>query len=48
MTETLSHVALREIAPKPSKYFHFLPEVEYKVNANHCLELKSKSSCDPS
>ena len=41
MTETLSHVALREISPNTSKLFSFLPGVQFKIRNNNCLSIKS-------
>ncbi len=41
MTETLSHVALREISPNHTAEFKFLPEVDFKTNEDQTLSIKS-------
>lgn len=42
MTETISHVALKEIAPNNSKFYTFLPSIEYRINNKKCLCIKGK------
>jgi O-succinylbenzoic acid--CoA ligase len=37
MTETISHIALRQISPKLSPFFETLPGVQLAVNALDCL-----------
>ena len=41
MTETLSHVALREITPHNSYQYSFLPHIDFKTNHDDCLCIKS-------
>ena len=39
MTETASHIALREISTRPAPYFHTLPGISVSCNAEGCLTI---------
>lgn len=39
MSETLSHIALKEIYPKKKSHFHVLKNVKISQNKNGCLEI---------
>ena len=41
MTETLSHIALKEIYPDPQEYFAILNEVKISVDESNCLQISA-------
>lgn len=41
MTETLSHIALKEIYPNPKEYFQILNEVRVSVDERKCLQISA-------
>ena len=41
MTETLSHVALRSVAPHPSQFFRAMPGVLFAQDERNCLIIKA-------
>ncbi|SEH08138.1 AMP-binding protein [Candidatus Venteria ishoeyi] len=47
MTETLSHVALRRLAPAPARpYYQALPGIHFEQNQEACLIIHAPALCD--